>query len=474
MAFGNIDSQNLGKYLQIAFSEGIRSQISADFRDFEYVSRNRVADPAGREIRFFIQKSYGPSAIQYRNPTVTSAFPSSQQVSTQENTAVFKEIDATIEIEYNVWKRAQLSGNVRYAEPLAVEIESKLTALKRQVAKDLYADGTGVLGTLSATTPVFEGDNIRFELSTAVNANGDQARGHVGFFEFDEILTLRDNDGSRMNTTFAGTEPTYFKVISRRRSDNTVLCAGLDASLATLTAATMGAIGGTATDDVFFKYEQPTGGGSSLVGGGLDLTASIADYGSITEVIPGFQSLAANDGRVIHGLTMSGSTAATHYDAGNVQIDVSHIEAVMNEAKINTGASAYAWKMMCSTPETYSAFVEGRETDRRFNSIEDTTRGVRVWKYQHREDSMELHASEYCPKKEIYVLPEAKQGQGKVIEWHGTDFMPVQGEGMNKFHLKPSSSGGHQRVMSSYLEGYGTLICKHPAAMAKIKNFLTD
>ena len=145
MAFSNIDNQNLGKFLQIAFSEGIRNQISRDFRDWEYIKREKVADPQGREIRFFFQKSFGPSAVQYRNPNFSSSFPSAQQVSTQENTAVFKELDATVEIEYNMWKRAKISGNVRYAEPLAVEIESKLVALKRQMSKDLYGDGTGVL-----------------------------------------------------------------------------------------------------------------------------------------------------------------------------------------------------------------------------------------------------------------------------------------------------------------------------------------
>ena len=61
MAFSNIDSQQLGKFLQIAFSEGIRNQISEDYRDWEYIKRERVADPNGRELRFLFQSSYGPS-----------------------------------------------------------------------------------------------------------------------------------------------------------------------------------------------------------------------------------------------------------------------------------------------------------------------------------------------------------------------------------------------------------------------------
>ncbi len=140
MAFSNIDNLAFGKVLQIAFSEGIRNQISRDFRDWEYIKRSKVADPMGREIRFMFQSSYGPAAIQYRNPNGSADFPAGQQTTNSENTAVFKELDATIELEYNLWKRAQLSGDVRYAEPLAREVEAKMNAIKRQMSKDLYGD----------------------------------------------------------------------------------------------------------------------------------------------------------------------------------------------------------------------------------------------------------------------------------------------------------------------------------------------
>lgn len=454
MAFSNVDNLNLGKFLQIAFSEGIRNQISRDFRDWEYVKREKVQDPQGREIRFFFQKSLGPSAVQYRNPNFSSSFPSSQQVSTQENTAVFKELDATIEIEYNLWKRAQKSKDSRYAEPLAVEMESKLVALKRQLSKDLYSDGTGVLGQLAASAVTVESGMLRVQLATT-----DAARGHVGFFEYDELVILRAADGtaSDLDTNLA-TEPVYFKVIERNRANDTVLLQGLDANLAAVTVASISVQ--PAAGEVIYKYEQPT----------IPDLGAISDYGTVTEVIPGLASLAAADGRVIHGITMSGSTKGTEHNAGAVQIDVSHLEAVMNDVKINVGGGSYAWKMALMAPEVYSQFVESRETDRRFNSVEDATRGVRRFIYQHREDAIELYASEYCPKKRIYILPEAKSGQGKVIESHMTDFEPVKAPNGSEYHLKPGANG-HDRKIVSYMEGYGTLICKHPAAIAVIRNF---
>ncbi len=455
MAFSNIDNLALGKFLQIAFSEGIRNQISSDFRDWEFISRQKIADPMGREIRFFFQSSLGPSAVQYRNPNGSTNFPDAQQISTAEYTAVFKELDATIEIEYNLWKRAQMSGDVRYAEPLAVEIESKLTAVKRQMSKDLYGDGTGVIGQLAAAAATVESGKVRFQLATT-----DAARGFVGFFEYGEILLLKAAAGTAntLDTNLA-TEPVYWRVVERRRSDDTVLLEGLDASFAVVTVASITTQ--AAAGEVLYKYGQPT----------IPNLGSIADYGTVTEVVAGLESLTAADARVIHGITMQGATKGTRFDAGDVKIDVSHIEAAMNDVKVNVGSGQYAWKMAMMAPETFSAFVAGRETDRRFNSVEDSVRGVRKFVYQHRDDAIELMASEYCPKKRIYMLPEAKSSKGKVLEYHGTDFTPVKAPGGSEYHLKPASGGGHSRRVNSYLEGYGTLICKHPAAVAVVTNF---
>ena len=460
MTVQNIIAQNLGKFLQISYSEGIRNQISRDFRDWEYIGREKVADPMGRQVNFLFQLSHGPSAVQYRNPNDTSAFPAAQQITSQENIAVFKELDATIEIEYNLWKRAQMSGNVRYAEPLAVEIESKLVSLKRQMSKDLYGDGTGVLGTLPAAAAAVEGSNVRVQLDTA-----SSARGHVGWFEFDEILQMIGSDGSTasaLDFTTVG-KPTYYKVVSRRRSDDTVLLEALNGSLVKIDLTGENVNTPAAAGEVLYKYGQPS----------FPNLGSVVDYGTVSDVFPGLESLTAEDGRKVHDITMQGSTAGTRYDVGNLQIDVTHVEQVMNDAKIATGRSQYAWKMACMAPETRSQFIEARETDRRFTTVEDSTRGTRKFAYMHEDDTIEFFSSEYCPKKRMYIIPEPKSGQGKVIEWHGTDFEPVRAPGGSESMLK-SGASGYERKIVQYMEGYGTLICKHPAAVAVLENFRID
>ncbi len=460
MAFSNITNLQLGSLLQIVFTNGVRNQISLDHRDFEMIKRARQGSSVARQLNFEFQKGFGPSAISWRNPgTSNRAFPTAQQSSLQENIAMFKEIQATIEVEYNIYDRARKSPET-YGKPLAIEIASKSTASKRRMAADLYGDGTGVIGQLpasgaSVTSPA--SNVLNFQLSLL-----DTARGHSGFFEPDDILILRTQAGvaTALDTNLA-TEPAYWKVVSRDYETQLVQLQGLDSSfaaVATITAVTVQ----PEDTSVFYRYQQPTIPNLSTIGS--------SDYGTLTEVMAGLESLVAADGRVIHGITMSGSTAGTQLNAGGNPIDVSHIQKVMSKTKNNVGQDRYKWKMMIQAPATYDAFVESRETDRRFITIDDVTRGAKKIMYQHQNDSLECYTSEFCPPKRMYILPESKAGE-KVLEFHGSDFESVKGEDMSSFHLKPGSGGGHVNTMVSYLNAIGVMICNHPAAVAVVRNF---
>lgn len=424
------------------------------------VKRMRVADPNGRQLNFFFMTAFGPAAVQYRNPNFTSTFPEGHEITTSENSAVYKEIDTTVQLEYNLWNRARKSP-AKYAEPLAMEIQAKTYAAKRRLAADLYGDGTGVVGQLASASAVAldspASNSLWFSISSA-----DSARGHVGFFEFGDILVLKTAAGgaSALDTNLA-TEPVYWKVLRRDRKNGRVLLQGLDSALspvASITSITTQ----PAASDVLYRYGQPTI---------PDLTASIADYGTVSEVIAGLESLLASDGRVIHGITMAGATAGSAYDAGAAAIDVSILQAAMDQVKINVGQSAYKWPMMVMAPEAHAAFIESRETDRRFMTVEDNKRGVKYFAFVHGNDTLETVTSEYCPLKRIYCLPEGKIDGHKVLESHMTDFEPVKVNDSSQFNLKPSSSGGFERRIVTYMEALGVLICNHPAAAAIVKNF---
>jgi hypothetical protein len=452
MAFQGQGTLPLGNFLQIAFSEGIRSQLSEDYRDWDMVKQVREGNPNGRQINFLFQTSFGPAAVQYRNPNFSANFPAAQQVTSAEHTAVYKELDVTVELEYNLWNLARKSP-AKYAEPLANEIASKTTAAKRRLAADLYGDGTGLVGRVASVVDTAgAGGSVAVTLASSATA----FQGHVGLFEFGDLLLAYEAAGT------AATAPTVtgtffaWRVKSKRRATDVVVLEAISATGAVLplTASNL------ADTDYFYRVGQPT----------IPDRTAIADYGSATEVIPGLESLASADGRVIHGITMSGASAASEFDAGAAALDVSHIQAAMDQAKINVGQSVYAWKKMVMAPEAHAALIDSRETDRRFNTVEDNKRGIRFFAYQHGNDSLEVVTSEYVPKARIFMCPENKSSKGKVLEAHMSDFEQVKANDSSAFMLK-SSSNGYERKIVTYMEAVGTLICKHPAAIARITNF---
>jgi hypothetical protein len=454
MAISQIENQNLGKFLQIVFSDGVRNQISEDFRDWEYVSKLRQGDPNGRELRFFFQKSFGPAAIQWSGINPAGSFPSAQQVTVQENTALYKEINATIEIEYNLWDRARMSP-AKYAEPLAVEIQSKATATKRRMSADLYGDGTGVLGTISSVSIV--SGEVRINLDTA-----DTARGHVGFFEFgDRIMAYSTNGVTAQLPTVSSGTPAYFQIEEKVRNGDYIVVSVYDASGVKLTATAAGAL---SAGDLLYRTGQPTR---------FDLSSSVtSDYNTITEVMAGLESLCAADSRIIHGITMRGATAGSQYDCSASPLDSVHFQRALSNTKTIVGGGKYRFPMANMAPEAVDALIESRETDRRFMSVTDNKRGVNKFVYVHGEDNVEMNASEFAPKKRIYILPEAKSNKDKVLELWGSDFHAVRPAGQgSEFFLKPASGGGHDRFIRSYLAGIFSLVCKHPAAITVLRNF---
>lgn len=459
MAYSNIDTLNLGEVLQIAFSKGVRTQISTDFRDYEMVKRAKVSGHAPREIRFYFQNGLLPANTQWRNPgTSNRPFPTGFQPAADEYTAKLKEANATVELEYNLYERARVSPE-KYAEPLQMILSASMSSTKREMARALWQDGTGVIGQLGASAAAVTSpasNQLEFTLD-----EGDTSRGHTGYFEYQDILILRTSAGAVTNLdTSLATEPVYWKVMTKDRATGKVRLQGLDSAFAPV--ATMTTVTGPQTGSVFYKFDQPTI---------PDLTAitSSTDYGTLTETLVGLESLAANDGRTVHGITMSGITGSSEVDAGGASLDLSHFNQVMDKVKIEVGPDRYKWRMACSAPETQSALIESRETDRRFISWDDNKRGTKVFGIVHRNDQIELCDSEYVHKKRLYILPETKAGE-KVLEYHGTDFTTVKAPGGDDFHMKVSG-GQYVNNVVSYLQACCVLICKHPKSIARIRNF---
>lgn len=464
-AFSNIDSLDLGSLLQTVYTNGVRNQISEDFRDFEYVSRLRLKAGQGRTLNYQLQTAYGLAATQSRNPGTRYSFPRRQRSTIAEYEARLKEKATTIDIDLSQWER-ELATQEKYAESFALEVQSKAIGGKRLIAAEFHRDGTGVIGEIESAGAFSASGTVITIKSGAADP------GHVGMFMEDDLLICTDNDGSARGP---GTTTNFYawKVTNKDRANNTVTIEPVDANGANDADAADPTFAAT---NVFYRVGDPAlndvgTSDNSSVTSSLDLS-SISDYGSAGFDIAGIDAFAQNDGRTVNGVTLSGANAATVKTlSNNESLDVRFIQQLMSDVKIRVGAGAYKWKMMTLSPEAADTLIDSREADRRFHTAMDNTRGVETFYYQHRTDKLEIYESEFCKPASLYILPEATDGK-KVIEYWGTDWENVRGpKDMGQFHLSVNSSGEYENAAVSFMKVKHQCVCLHAAAIGRLNGF---
>ena len=444
----------LGKFLQKVYSDGITNQISEDFKDWEMVSKLKVSDQAARSVDFLINKSYGAPAVKWKN-SGSVALPSGSQSTTAEGSAGFNQLYSTIELEYDLWERAK-SGAKKYLEPLAHEIQNKGIVQKRILSANFHLDGTGIMAEASSATAVAvstgAGSTVRISL-----ANTDTSRGGERYIEFGDELIMREADGTVSAASSAIYATLDLEVVDKNRDNNTIDVrdaagvADLGTSGLTLdTGALFFRAGGSA-------YANPTD---------TDLFDGTDEVNSISEAMPGLESLTAVDGRKVHGLKLEGVYKGEHYDASAAPIDISHIQRSMDRIKTRNGPS-FKYKQVLVAPETLSAFIESQESDRRLVANSDKERGFKGFSFIHGNDSLELASSEFCGDKRMWCIPEGAAAGG-CLELHGKDFKEINVGGSE--YLKNDGTG-YQSTVQKFMMGYMTMICKRPGAILKIHNF---
>jgi hypothetical protein len=442
---------NLGKLLQIVYTDGVVNQISEDFRDWEMVTKKKVSDEAARSVNFMLQTALGARAIQWSPQGSSAQFPSAQQVTASEKSAGFNEVFSTIELEYDLWDRA-LSAPHKYIEPLALEINSKGIAQKRRLSIDVHGDGTGLIGTVASVADA--GSN---ELTLTFEGSATGAR----WCEYGDAISVYNTDGTDEVTPAPG-EFTYGIVLEKNREANTITVECYDSNDATITGAAAAADLAAAASHYVYRKDQPTKADLS--------TAPTTDYNNLTEVMPGYETLFAADARLIHGITMRGATAGTHYDCNNQPFDMSFIQKGMDKVKTIVGQGAYKYKQALAAPETITALIDAQETDRRLISINDDKRGFKGFGYQHGSDQLAFMETEFTRGDRVWILPEGGKEKG-VCELHGKDFKDVKVGNQDMF-LKNDASGYSPNVQK-FMFGYMTLLSRHPAAGLQLNNFTT-
>jgi hypothetical protein len=260
-----------------------------------------------------------------------------------------------------------------------------------------------------------------------------------------------------------------FVVESVNRKTYTVTLGGLTTAGA---AVNVGAVNEISAGDYIYPLNAQDG--TNAYQGPNVSTIAALDFGTLTPCMAGLETLTAQDSRKLFGVTMAGELGGTQYDAGASLFSVEHIEEGFNEVEQNVGAGKYKWNQLLMPYNAYSALLEGKEADRRFNSVEDSVRGGRKFIYQYGDNALDCRKSFYCAFNRIWGIPMPASGEmgesGYAVEFRGTPFEAVTVNGQKEF-LKPSSAGGYTNVLQSFLQAYATMIAKQPAGVLRIHNF---
>ena len=445
LAVGNVGDIDIGKFLKIYSSNGVYNNLSQNSDMWKYFLKLKSRDPGGRQLKYLLRTGYGPSAVQSMSASLQGDYPTAQRSDLSEATAQYKDFGITVNIPRNLLNK---TGNdlLQYADPLTEEMDAKMIVAGRIMSAQMQGDGTGVIGVLAATTlidAVVTGQWTITLSTTSANAG----RSHIGWFEEGDYIKFAAPGGTARTLTSA-----YGKVVAIDEDADTVTFEGSN--------ITVTSIGALAAGDYCYRAGTTPADFTGIT--------TAADYNGFSECMTGLESLTASDNRLVNGVNHTGIISGSIRDAGAAPIDSSDFQKAMSLCKRRAGRGRYKYKNAFMYDTVYDALVESRETDRRFQSVEDGKRGVKMLGYQHGADFIEFLPDEFVSKQRIWILPESKD----VLEFHGKDFELVEVNAGQKFHLSTAASGaGHARSQSAYLEGSAVVVVKHAAAIGVIKNF---
>ena len=446
-------SLGLGELLKIYQTKGIYNNFSDNSELWKLMQTKRVAKPEGKEVRYLIRTSYGQDAAQFLAPGADGSFPGAARSEQTEASAFFKDYGATIDIPRHLLNKegAELASYV--ASSLAEELDMKGIAVARSLSRMLCGDGSGALGKIASVN--YSGNNIVVVLSTA---SADAGKSHVGNFQIGEKLLAYDPDGSTIVTLNAGTLA-YVKVTDVDYDTDSVTVQAYTSADVLISSPATGGANAIAAGDILWPYFDGTA--TALP----DVSGAVTDYGQLSYMYAGLESLAANDGRTVNGLTMSGAVKGSRKDAGGALIDRTHFQSVLSEAKRMVGKNRYNWSSALMFDTVYDSMLESWETDRQIVNISDNVRGTDSLGFKHQNSTVKFETDEFVSKQRIWMCPD-----GDVLQFRGTDIEQVEVDG-KRFFMPNDSNGNHKRIVRSYMEGSGLLFASHPRAIACIENF---
>lgn len=454
MAVAKITDDKIGKFLKIVSRGAVYDNLSEDSTAWEMIKRKKVDNAVGREVRGNLRTGRGASAVGFV-PLDGGAFLASHKSTIQESITVFKDYVATIEVPQTLINKA-LSDPDSYGRPLAEEIRDKTVALSRMLSYSLFGDGTGVMATHGSDA--LSSGKVLMTLSALATA-----RGSITWAEESDKWVAATEAGVDVNPTVAAGTFSHYSVVDSDRDTKivTLEARAADDSVLTVTASNL-----TAGDVFYRKPQKDRGTISDLTAAGI--AAGTTDYNTLSESWVGLRSIVQNDGRLVNGINLSGTTAGTILDLNGANLDSHHFQRIMSKLRIKVGKKRYKYDRPLMSYEALDALVEAREVDRRFQSVTDSKRGVQGLGYVAGNDTLVFESDEFVPLDEIYICPE-----GDALQFFGADFDWVNPNGNGQIFFQKPNGSSYDRAQQAFMEGSGALNCVHYSSIGCIKNFTT-
>lgn len=452
-AVNNQSNLDLGNLLKILSEGGVYNQLSTASEIWSHIMKRKAAKDGGRQKRYEIMTEYGPRAVQFTGFSSTAAFPSGQRSSVSEGIAQYKDIDLTVEYDLTLENRTG-SDLLQYARPLAHEMDAKGIVASRIMSAACMGDGSGAIGRISsieAADGTLEGTGeIRITLSSS---SADAGRSHVGWFELGDIIKCHAADNTqRLLVDASAGNPDTAQVVEVNVENNYIVIAKDPDDTAALAED-----GTWAANDYLYR----TGTTAN------DISSIAIDYNALSEVFPGLEALAEDNGITVNNITMSGAAGGSRYDVSGGLISRKDFQALLSKIKRRVGANRYKYSKALMHHDTYDAMVELADADKTFFNTVDFKSGAKKVGYSHGKDFLEFVPDEFVQKTRIFCLPDDKG----VLEYHGRDFERVN-IGNQKEFLKQNGSGQYLKQSQAFMSAGGVLIAKHPAAIGVLENFV--
>lgn len=465
-AASNLSSLTLGKLLKILSKGAVYNQLSAATEAWDLVKKIGDADAEGREYRYEVMTSYGPAAVQATGYGPNAKFPAGQRSTVVEATAQYKDFDLTVEYDLTLEDKAG-AELIAYAKPLAHELMAKTTVAGRISSAWLFGDGSGAIGCVatSGVSVSTSGDYIDITLNTTSAKAG---RSHIGWFEFGDKVKFASAAGVAHNTiNNTGSTVAYWLVTDVNQDTDVARLKPYDSSgsLIDITTATLGATDPTAAD---YIYRLGTTANDLT---SYDAALATYDANTLSEVMVGLEALAANDGRLVNGLTMSGTTGGSLYDASGNLLSADIFNSALLRGMRRTGGMTDGKKITFSKAWMHDRVLrvalQQAEANRQFFNVQDVNTGVSSVGHKFRKMMIGFESCEFVPVGRVWMLPDVKGP----IEFAGRDYKDVTLGGKGLF-LKPSTSDGqYYKQGQKFMSGSGVLAARHPAALIGLTNF---